>query len=297
MGIPTNELPAVSAFKKTDSFLIDSEDAEKTGILTGAAAAEFFKEYFMGGGVPYGKELTESWASLQTRIRAGDFTGIHIGDFKTIVLSTGETVVCEVAGIDQYYRAGDTEIGHHVDFISRDALAGGKQFNTTNTNNGTAAEPNPWRASLLFQTMNDETTGVFSTLPSDLKTCIIEKRALLESRYSAGGAVAADTGWAWNNMGKLWLPTEVEVFGHHTWSEPGYGTGGGGCNLQYPIFTGGTKHIIKGDGHNGGRCTWWEASAPRTYATHVCYVTNSGYATNGYASYTGIRAPLCFRIG
>ena len=34
------------------------------------------------------------------------------------------------------------------------------------------------------------------------------------SGYSAGGAVSADTNWAWNNMGKLWLPTEVEVFGH-----------------------------------------------------------------------------------
>ena len=295
MSINSDALQAVTGFGAANEFLVNGPQG--TGRMTGSEAAEFFKEYFLSGGVPYGKELTETWAQLQTRIKAGDFSGIHIGDFKTIRLTTGETVIMEVAGIDQYYRCADQEIGHHIDFISRDALAGGRRFNATNNNNGTEAEPNPWRASELFQTMNDETTGVYSTLPSDLKSCIIEKRALLESRSSAGGAVAADTSWAWNSMGKLWIPTEVEVFGHHTWSEPGFGTGGGGCNLQYPIFIGGAKHIIKGDGNGGGRCSWWEASAYRTSATDVCAVGYDGNASGVHASNSGIRAPLCFRIG
>jgi hypothetical protein len=97
-------------------------------------------------------------------------------------------------------------------------------------------------------------------------------------------------------MGKLWLPTEVEVFGHHTWSELGYGTGGG-CNLQYPIFAGGAKHIIKGNGNGGSRCTWWEMSAYRTNATTFCYVDRAGYTYYYYANDTGICVPLCFRIG
>ena len=98
-------------------------------------------------------------------------------------------------------------------------------------------------------------------------------------------------------MGKLWLPTEVEVFGHHTWSEPGYGTGGGGCNLQYPIFQGGVKHIIKGNGNGGSRCYWWEASAYRTNATSFCRVGSYGDAYGSSASDAGVCAPLCFRIG
>ena len=294
MGIKSNALPAVENFSKGNDFIVNGPAG--TGRMTGDAAAEFMKEYFLAGGVPYGKELNESWASLQARIQSGDFTGIHIGDFKTIQLSTGETVVMEVAGIDQYYKCGDATIGHHIDFISRDCLAGGKQYNTENNNNGTEVEPNPWRASLLFQTMNGE-GGVVTTLPADLQACIIEKRALLEQRYSSAGPLTAASGWAWYDMGKLWLPTEVEVFGHATWSEPGYGTGGGGCNLQYPIFTGGAKHIIKGDGHGGARCAWWGASASRLNSTNFCYVGGGGLAYGGVASYTGLRVPLCFRIG
>ena len=293
--IKTSELPNITGFKKTDGFVVDASAG--TGRLTGDNAAEFMKEYFLQGGVPYGKELTESWASLNGRIRAGDFTGIHIGDFKTITLTTGEVVIMEAAGIDQYYKCGDSAIGHHVDFISRDCLVGSRRMNAANNNNGTASEKHPWLASELYRNLNDETTGTFSRLPDDLKPYIITKRAYLEERYSSAGAVSTDTGYSWCNIGKLWLPTEVEVFGHHTWSEPGYGTGGGGCNLQYPIFQGGAKHIIKGDGNGGPRCGWWEASAYRAYGAAFCDVTGDGIADGRHASLTGVCVPLCFRIG
>lgn len=275
-------------------------DSTESGLEaeTVQGALDLLSVMVLSGGVPYGKELTESWASLQARTQAGNFKGIRIGDFKTITLTTGEKVVMEVAGIDQYHRCGDIEIGHHIDFISRDCLAFTKVFNDTNTNNGTAAEPNPWRASKLFQTLNDETSGVFATLPGDLKACIIDKWALLELRYSAAGALESSTGWWWNYMGKLWVPTEVEVFGNTFWSDGDAGwTGGGGCSLQYPIFYGGAKHIIKGAGNGGGRCAWWEASARRKSATHVCFVNADGSAAGDVVTNGGIYAPLCFRIG
>lgn len=293
MSIKTNELQVVNSVVNTDSILADT-DSSGTARVPFSAAAELYKDTFMCGGVPYGKELTESWASLQARIKTGDFTGIHIGDYKTITLTTGEKVIMEVAGIDQYYKHGDASIGHHIDFISRDCLAGTKQFNATDTNNGTEAEPNPWRASLLFSTLND---GVYATLPEDLKGCIIQKRALLESRYSSAGALTSSSGWAWNDMGYLWLPTEVEVFGTTHWSQKGYGSGGGGCNKQYPIFAGNSKHQIKGAGNGGGRCTWWECSAYDGVSTYVCYVSHDGDAYFYVASGTYICAPLCFRIG
>jgi hypothetical protein len=275
-------------------------DSTESGLEaeTVQGALDLLSVMVLSGGVPYGKELTESWASLQARTQAGNFKGIRIGDFKPITLTTGEVVIMEVAGIDQYHRCGDIEIGHHIDFISRDCLAGTKVFNETNTNNGTEAEPSPWRASKLFQTLNDEAAGVFATLPGDLKACIIDKRALLELRYSAAGALESSTGWAWNNMGKLWLPTEVELLGNTFWSDGDAGwTGGGGCNLQYPIFYGGAKHIIKGAGNGGGRCAWWEATAHRQSSTHVCYVTHDGAAAHYWATNGNICAPLCFRIG
>ena len=296
MSIRTNELQQITDVTAADSFIIDST-SDGTGRLTLEAATEYFRGAFMAngvGGVPYGKELTESWSALQARIKTGNFEGIHIGDYKTIQLTTGETVIMEVAGIDQYYKCGDASIGHHVDFISRDALQGAKQYNTEATNNGNATTKSPWLASTLYTTLN---TTVYNTLPSDLKPCIIEKRALLEERYSSAGPATDDTGWSWQNAGKLWLPTEVEVFGCVHWSQAGYGSGGGGCNMQYPIFIGGSKHLIKGDGNGGSRCSWWELSAQAGSSSDVCYVSIDGIALYYSAAYTGIRAPLCFRIG
>lgn len=305
MEASLGEGPHTFEFTADDETAVSAAQVSYDGAASGLeaetvqGALDLLSVMVLSGGVPYGKELTESWASLQARTQAGNFKGIRIGDFKTITLTTGEVVIMEVAGIDQYYRCGwPTEIGHHIDFISRDCLAGTKVFNDTNTNNGTAAEPNPWRASKLFQTLNDETSGVFATLPGDLKACIIDKRALLELRYSAAGALESSTGWAWNYMGKLWVPTEVEVFGNTFWSDGDAGwTGGGGCNLQYPIFYGGAKHIIKGAGNGGGRCTWWEATARRQSSTYVCCVDGNGDAGHDWATNGHLNAPLCFRIG
>lgn len=304
MEASLGEGPHTFEFTADDETAVSAAQVSYDGAASGLeaetvqGALDLLSVMVLSGGVPYGKELTESWAALQARIQAGNFKGIHIGDFKTITLTTGEKVVMEVAGIDQYYRCSDIEIGHHIDFISRDCLAGTKVFNETNTNNGTEAEPNPWRASKLFQTLNDEATGVIATLPGDLKPCIIDKRALLESRYSAAGALESSTGWAWNYMGKLWVPTEVEVFGNTFWSDGDAGwTGGSGCNLQYPIFYGGAKHIIKGAGNASSRCTWWEATAHQPSSTHVCYVASYGGAYHNATTDGAVYAPLCFRIG
>lgn len=244
-----------------------------------------------------GKELPYTWAELQAKAQSHDYSDIYIGDYKIITLTTNETVVCEVGGIETYTKSGSTAIGGCIDFISRDCLAGGKRMNASNNNNGTAAEPHPWRASELFGTLNDETIGVYSTLPADLRAVIIEKRAYLEERYSSGGLVSADTGWSDASLGKLWLPSEIEVFGHLVWSEPGFGTAGYGVNVQYPIFRGDMKHIIKGDGNDGSRCNWWELSVYRLTSERFCIASEAGIAGSSGASSTSICVPLCFRIG
>lgn len=265
--------------------------------------AEYYGAYHPSlmdvGGAPRGKELTESWESLRTRIVAGNLDRIHIGDWKQITLTTGEKVVMEVAGIDQYFRCGTTPNGHHVDFISRDCLQGHKQFNATGTNNGTESESTPWRASALFTTLNET---VFDTLPSDLKPYILAKKASVETRYSASGALTKSSGLVWSSLGKLWLPTEVEVFGTTHWSQPGFGSGGSGCNKQYPIFMGNARHLIKRNGSEGhanwneGQVSWWLCSAVSGNAAKICTVGSAGTA-NPLSASGAVCVPLCFRIG
>ena len=133
--------------------------------------------------------------------------------------------------------------------------------------------------------------GIYHYLPDWLKAVIIEKRFLLNERYSTSGVLSDENSWSWVNLGKLWFPTEVEVYGCPVWgSKGGHGLGG---SIQYPYFVGNMRRMKK---RNGGRHNWWLLS-PYTDTTYWCYVHNSGYAASYVASYDLVAAPVCFRIG
>lgn len=242
-------------------------------------------------GIYRGAEITDDWATISANVQAGDFSNYYIGDYKQITLSTNEVVIAEIAGINCYKNWGGGIVGNHIDFISRDCLATAYQFNTTATNNGTSSNYNyPWKASLLYDTLQNT---ILQTVPSDLQNLIKLKPAYLEQRYSSGGAVSADTGADYVQAGYLWLPSEVEVFGHASWSEIGYGTAG---FLQYPIFRLNPSKIVKYVGNGSTtRANWWTLSAERTTATNFCYVDDSGNSAKAGAGNAN-SVPLCFRI-
>ena len=258
---------------------------------------------------PYNGDV---WAWIKARIQAANYTGLHIGDYIPFVAG-GNVIKAEIGGIDTYYNYGDTAVPHHIDFISRDCWPDAHVFNKVNYNNGTSVSPHPWLASDLYAWLNglamqvpnsttaDPTmvdvdysaTGVYNKLPAELKTVIVQKRAILPSRYTAGSLLIDDNSWAWADMGKLWVPSEIEVYGCEHWgSKNGYSSGG---FQQYPIFATNMKRV-KGAGDGGARATWWLLSACGGNSTSFAAVGSTGYGGNRTASNTTIRAPLCFRI-
>lgn len=133
--------------------------------------------------------------------------------------------------------------------------------------------------------------GIYHYLPDWLKAVIIEKRFLLNKRYSTSGVLSDENGWGWTNIGKIWFPTEVEVYGCPVWgSKGGYGLGG---SIQYPLFMGNMRRLKK---RNGSHTAWWLLS-PDTSATSWCNVNYNGFARYDTASVAYIAAPVCFRIG
>ena len=66
------------------------------------------------------KGYTSVWKWIQARIKAGNFYGIHVGDYIPFncTNSAKTRIVAVVAGIDTYYKYGDQQVGHHIDFIS-----------------------------------------------------------------------------------------------------------------------------------------------------------------------------------
>ena len=223
-----------------------------------------------------GKEIKLTWEQIAAKAAAGDFTDLNIGDYKDVTLTTGETVRMEIAGIDTYF-GYQSNNNHRLYFISRDCLATAYAMNSTNTNTG------GFPASALKTTLNGT---IFNTLPADLKAVIKADKRLVSTKG----------GWAWQEDLKLWLPSEVEVWGHNTWSEVGYGNG---CGVQFPIFAGSLRHICKGQGkgkaEQGSRVDWWCDSPDASNTLTFCSVIYGGRADHYIAS-TALCVPLCFTV-
>ena len=216
----------------------------------------------------------------------------------------------QVAGMDTYYRYGDTPVPHHIDFISRGLWPETVAMNKAGFNNGMdAAHPYPWLCSNGYAYLNSlamnvplsaavpvETTavdytggGVYSRLPDALKGAIAQKRIFAPQRYQSSGALTSDNAYGWQDMGKLWLPDEMEVTGCKLLSTTGWTSGG---FVQYPLFAQ-TMRRVKDLA--GERNSWWTCSASGGTATDFVRVSRYGEIStiNASGSY-GV--PVCFRI-
>ena len=113
-------------------------------------------------------------------------------------------------------------------------------------------------------------------------------RVLLDERYSSSSKLTEPSGWSWQDLGKIWSLSEVEVYGLNAWSKPGYGTG---FDCQFPIFKQTKDRIM------GGRIFWWLRSVSGSSSSDVCFVALTG--TAGYISpATGwVRPRPCFLVG
>ena len=238
---------------------------------------------------PEPREIPFTWDEISAKTKKGDFSGLRIGDYKPVTLTTSEVVIMEIAGIDPYFGSGDQEVGHHILWVSRDCLATTYQMRSNDTNNGTSAEPNPYRASALFSTLQNT---IFPTVPAEIRAHVIEMRGLLEKRYSGSGTLNNSNGWSWYSRGKAILLTPIEVFGTAGWGESVW-SNGGGVNVHLPLFAGSSKHFIKRKGNGGERVAWWLAAAYAGNSTPFCNVGLNGYSSSNGAS-NSFGVPLSF---
>lgn len=269
----------------------DSEVVESGGIPAYTDNVSMLKKKYdpsgavlKAGGIPaytsFNREPMEipfTIEEIHEKTVAGDFIDLRIGDYKTVTLTTGEVVEMQIAAINPYKNHGDVPLGNHIIWLSRDCLAQIYQMRPVENNNGTADEKNPFRASALFNTLQNT---IYPTIPEEWRNIIGNMRCLYGERYSSSGTVTADTGWAWKDRGRLILPSVKEVFGDNGWSE-NYECCGGGLNIQWPIFIGG--NVIKGLGRGGPRYAWWLCSATAGVSTSFCYVNDYGDSSNTWA--------------
>lgn len=326
--------------------------------------------------------FADEWAWIKDRKTRGDFHGLHTHDFIPITCTNSGAYVLkmEIAGINTYKGAGATEIGNHIDFISKDCWPDAIQYNPVNYNNGicldkftadgettefqlthrtankfpsglasvkvngteVAAGTYSYAAATGILTFNDAPAngavikavwadadkikapflasklrafimsdksgvpneaaadpfltevdytegGIWKYLPDKVKNVIIDKWAYPGTRLVEGTLRTSENTWDSANLGKLWLPCEMEVYGEHIFStayESAFGR-------QYPCFMNGNRK--KGAGNGGSRSYWWLSSPYSGGSTYFCVVDNGGYA-NSYGASDSLRVPVCFRI-
>lgn len=315
--------PSLNAYVTSDPW------AEKTGKLSYVATTEWIGDAIRPSldcaGIA-GSEFKSFSDFLSVWARDDRLKRVHIGDYFKLTTNAGtvggvsipaQTFTMRVAGIDTYYGCGDTEIGHHVDFISDEVINAEVHWNDSDCNNGTSAQNSPWLASKVYAWLNgvnnagtaygDKSVGgnfsgggIRQLLPSDVRGAIIQKRQLLDTRYSGSSLLDYSNSWAWNDMGYLWLPNEIEVYGtqirsnasqHQGWWNPE-----AQCSAQYPIFRTSCAARIKRIS-SGGRANWWLSSVVSYPAEGACLVDGSGGAGGFFTTFAGVRCPLCFRIG
>ena len=228
--------------------------------------------------------------ALHKRIAAANFAGLRVGDYLDVPLVSASGVAGQqsvrflLAHIDPYLYCGDNSKGHHIAFVASAPVPVAKtvtgvandsylMWNTANTNQGTADVKNPYLNSNLkaWEKLFE------ACLPEGLTKYLLTQRVLLEERYSASGALSDSNSWSWQDIGKVFSLSEMEVYGCPVWGTKGYSVG---FDCQWDLFRD-TAHRI-----NGNRCSWWLRSVMGGSSSSVCYVGNDGHA--GYTSAAGV---------
>ena len=239
--------------------------------------------------------------ALHKRVQAANFSGMRVGDYIDVPLVSASNVAAQqsvrflLAHCDPYYQCGDSAKGHHIAFIASAPVAVAKtvtgvandsylMWNTANTNQGTADVKNPYLNSNLkaWEKLFE------ACLPEGLTKYLLTQRVLLEERYSASDALSDSNSWSWHDIGKVWSPSEMEVYGCPVWGTKGYSVG---FDCQFDLFRD-TAHRL-----NGIRRHWWLRSVMGGSSSDVCCVNSDGDAYCISATSTWVRPRPGFLVG
>ena len=201
-----------------------------------------------------------TWAQIAAASEAGVAASTwSVGDTKNITVG-GETLTVEIVGFNHDDLASGGKAG--ITFGLKNLMANTRQMNSSNTNAGgfTGSDMYDWLQGTLL-----------NSLPSDL-------RAVLKSvnkKTSAGSQSSTIN----TNAMKIFLFSEIEIFGSVTYSKSGEGS-------QYSRFATASSRIKYLSNGSGSADLWWERSPYGNGSNDVCSVDSNGSASSNYASYS-----------
>ena len=197
---------------------------------------------------------TFTWDAIDSISKSGNAASIwSVGDKKTVNIG-GTDYQFQIIGFNHDTKTAGGKAG--ITFQMVDCMNATARMNSSNTNKGgwTSCE-------MRTSTLN----SIFSSLPADLQKAI---KAVNKLTSAGNNSATINT-----TSDKLFLLSEVEIFGSTNYSKPGEGS-------QYAYYKAGNSKVKK---VNGSAKFWWDRS-PDDTTTKFCGVTSNGTATNSSAA-------------
>ena len=188
-----------------------------------------------------------------------------VGDQKAMTIG-GTDYLIDIIGINHdTYTAGGTA---PLTFGLHDCYADTKAMNSSDTNSG------GWKNSAMRTT---HLPAILALMPTEVQNGIRE----VNKRTSAGSQSATIN----TTADKLFLLSEIEIFGSVSYSKRGEGT-------QYDYYKAGNSKVKK---RNGSAANWWERSPHTNNSAAFCLVVSNGSANVFAASRAdGVAFGFCF---
>lgn len=204
------------------------------------------------------------WSAIIAACHSGSVPSTWVvGNSKTMTINGASYQVDIIGKNHDTYTAGGKA---PLTFQLHDCYADTKAMNSSNTNSG------GWTSCAMRST---HLPAILALMPTEIQNGIREVNKLT----SAGSQSATIN----TTADKLFLLSEVEIFGSTTYSEAGEGT-------QYDYYKAGNSKVKK---RNGSAAYWWERSPNGSDSTNFCSVNSN--ASYDYASNAdGVAFGFCF---
>lgn len=207
------------------------------------------------------------WATIIAACHSGSVPDTWVvGNSKTMTIGGGSYQIDIIGKNHDDYADGSGKAP--LTFQMHDCYGETKQMNSSNTNSG------GWTSCAMRQT---HLPAILSQMPTEVQSGIREVNKLT----SAGNQSATIN----TTADKLFLLSEIEIFGSVSYSKNGEGT-------QYDYYKAGNSKMKK---YNGKGSNWWERSPYGDGSTYFCLVLSNGVVTYNGANYAdGVAFGFCF---
>ena len=206
------------------------------------------------------------WAQIIEACHSGSVPSSWVaGNSKTMTINGTSYQVDIIGKNHDTYAAGGTA---PLTFGLHDCYADTKAMNSSNTNSG------GWKNSAMRTT---HLPAILALMPTEVQNGIREVNKLT----SAGNQSSTIN----TTADKLFLLSEIEIFGSVSYSKSGEGT-------QYDYYKAGNSKVKN---RNGSAYYWWERSPYGSDSTYFCFVISDGDADYNFASGAyGVAFGFCF---